>query len=334
MDLKVKAENFHNWSPIRVFWDQGQLVVDWCYIGKERFVEPFFDITIARCLREPFNALFRQQTPLEVLGELSEQRRAIAPTGFIFHLSRCGSTLVAQMLAAPAQNIVISEASPISKILQANFIDPQISDEQRIIWLRSMIAALAQQRHAQERYFFIKFDSWNTIDLDLIERAYPEVPWIFLYRNPLEVIVSQMRLRGTQMIPGVIGYPLPGINPHEALQMPPEEHCARILARYCEKALANCESPNALLVNYSQLPEVVTAELIGHFRASYEAEDLEAMHRAAQFDAKTPQLNFAPDTERKKNEASEAAHRAAEKWVDPLYQRLENIRRNKNRDLK
>lgn len=327
MDLIVKAKIFRNWSPIRLFWENGQPFVDWCYLGRERFVQPFFDDTISRRFREPFNTLFRHQTPLEVLGELSAQRSAIAPTGFIFHLSRCGSTLVSQMLAALAQNIVISEASPISKILEANFINPQITDQQRIIWLRWMIEAFAQQRNVDERYFFVKFDSWNTINLSLIERAFPDVPWIFLYRNPLEVIVSQMRQRGAQMIPGSIVHILPGMTLTDALQMPPEEYCARVLARFCESALDNCQSPNALLVNYNQLPDAVTSEIPEHFRAFYEAADIEMMKRATQFDAKTPQMNFIPDTERKKSEASKAAHQAAEKWVNPLYERLENVRR-------
>ncbi|MEP6901059.1 MAG: sulfotransferase family protein [Actinomycetota bacterium] len=327
MDLTVKAKIFRNWSPIRLFWEKGQPFVDWCYLGRERFVQPFFDDTISRRFREPFNTLFRHQTPLEVLGKLSAQRSAIAPTGFIFHLSRCGSTLVSQMLAALAQNIVISEASPISKILEANFINPQITDQQRIIWLRWMIEAFAQQRNIDERYFFVKFDSWNTINLSLIERAFPDVPWIFLYRNPLEVIVSQMRQRGAQMIPGSIVHILPGMTLTDALQMPPEEYCARVLARFCESALDNCQSPNALLVNYNQLPDAVTSEILEHFRARYEAADIEMMKRATQFDAKTPQMNFIPDTERKKSEASKAAHQAAEKWVNPLYERLENVRR-------
>lgn len=327
MDLTLKAENFRNWSPISVYWDDQKPFIDWCYMGTERFIHPFFDDTIGRRLREPFNLVFRHQTPLEVLGELSEQRSAIKPTGFIFHMSRCGSTLISQMLAALSQNIVISEALPISKILQANFINPQITDEKRIIWLRWMIDAFAQQRNADERHFFVKFDSWNTLDLDLIERAFPNVPWIFLYRNPLEVLVSQMRQRGSQMIPGAIGHVLPGLTLTDVLQMSPEDYCARILARFCESALEYCQSPNAFFVNYNQLPNAATSTILKHFRVDYETKDIEIMKRAAKFDAKTPRLNFVSDTESKKSEASEVAHQAVEKWVNLLYEQLENIRR-------
>jgi hypothetical protein len=44
-------------------------MVDWCYLGEKRFTEPFFDDTINRCLRHPFNALFRHQPPIRRLEE-------------------------------------------------------------------------------------------------------------------------------------------------------------------------------------------------------------------------------------------------------------------------
>ena len=47
------------------------------------------------------------------MSDLLDQAAAepgIDPTGFIFHLARCGSTLVSQMLAALPEHIVLSEA--------------------------------------------------------------------------------------------------------------------------------------------------------------------------------------------------------------------------------
>jgi gluconate kinase len=314
-----------NWSPIRVYRRDERLFVDWCYMGAERFTQPFFDDTIERRLQKPFNLLFRHQTPIEFLGELYEQNQGIAPSGFIFHMSRCGSTLAARMLSSPAQNIVLSEPPPVDSILRSNAKNPAITDEQRIDWLKWIVGAFGQKRN-DEKHFFIKFDSWSTLDLDLIARAFPETPWIFLYRNPVEVIVSQMRQRGAQMVPGAIGEILPGLDLTEILRMPPEEYCARILARICESAANHAQSRNALLINYNQLPEAVTSVMLEHFGVEYAPEDIENIKNAAQFNAKTPQMTFAPDSETKRNEASGAALQAAEKWVNPLYERLEKIR--------
>jgi hypothetical protein len=39
----------------------------------------------------------------------------IPPTGFVFHESRCGSTLVANILGADPQNLVFAESQPVSR---------------------------------------------------------------------------------------------------------------------------------------------------------------------------------------------------------------------------
>ena len=118
--MNAPPENFVDWLPVRVYWQENRAFVDWCCVGKEHFREPFFDQTIERLFRQPFNLLFRHQTPIEFLGELSERLPALAPTGFIFHLSRCGSTLISQMLAALDRNIVMSEPPPVDSVLRAN----------------------------------------------------------------------------------------------------------------------------------------------------------------------------------------------------------------------
>jgi gluconate kinase len=324
MGMNTVFEKFRDWSPIRIYWQQ-QPFVDWCYLGEERFTHPFFDNTIELLTQRPFNLLFRHQTSIEFLGEMYEQNPGLAPNGFIFHMSRCGSTLVAQMLSSLAQNIVISEPPAIDSILRSNTKNPAITDRQRIDWLKWIVSAFGQKRN-DEKYYFIKFDSWSMIDLDLIRRAFPEVPWIFLYRNPIEVLVSQMRERGSQMIPGAIGQILPGLDFMETLQMPPEEYCARVLARFCENAIGGAKSGNALMINYNQLPEVVTSAMIEHFQINYSPEDIENMKNAARFNAKTPGIPFASDSAAKRNQASDAARQAAEKWINPLYEQLEKIR--------
>lgn len=322
--MDLRSEKFRDWMPVRIYWREEELFVDWCYTGKERFTEPFFDYTIELKFRKPFHLLFRHQTPLEFLGELHAKSDALAPTGFIFHMSRCGSTLAAQMLAALPKNIVISEPPPVDFILRANIVSTSVTDEQRIEWLRWIVSALGRKRY-KEKYYFIKFDSWNTLDLDLIRRAFPEVPWIFLYRNPIEVIVSQMRQRGAQMIPGTIRQMLPDIELSETLQMPGEEYCARVLEQICQAAVNGARESGAAVINYDQLPGAVTAGMIAHFGAEFTPEEIGRMKRAAQFNAKNPNFVFTPDGETKRKEAGEAVLRAAEKWVNPLYEQLEKM---------
>ena len=319
------SETFHDWMPIAFHWfETDHPVVEWCYMGSDRFTDSFFEDTVRRRMRVPFSRLVRHRTSIEFLGEVCMKSSVIEPTGFIFHMSRCGSTLVAQMLAGLSSNIVISEAPPVSSIIRA-----PVSGGERRRWLRWMINAFGRRRRNTDRNYFLKFDSWNILDLDLIRSAFPEVPWIFLYRNPVEVIVSHMRQRGLQMVPGgSMASLLPDVTLTQALEMPAEEYCAKILARFCNRAVENVSDKNALLVNYDQLPEAVTSIIAEHFGVNFSPNDMRQMNDLARFNAKTPQMNFEPDSDRKRTEASEAARRAAAIWLDPIYEQLENMRSN------
>lgn len=321
MDLR-KFENFRDWLPVRCYWQAGRAFVDWCFLGKERLTEPFFDDSIQKRFRQPFNLLFRHQTPIEFLGELNEFSPGLKPTGFIFHLSRCGSTLVSQMLAALEKNIVISEASPIDFVVRAK----NVPEGRRIEWLRWIVGALGQPRNQAEKHYFIKFDSWNALELNFVRRAFPDVPWIFLYRHPVEILVSHIRQRGAQMIPGVINEILPETSFKAAIKMPPEEYCARVLEKISRSALESLKKSDGLAVNYAELPASVGTKILKHFKVELTETEISKMAAAAQFDAKSPRSNFSSDSEQKKQEAGAALLAAAEIFVEPIYRALEDLR--------
>src|SRR5438067_13275994 len=126
---------------------------------------------------------------------------------------------------------------------------PNADEERYAHWLAALTCAFGHRRSGDERHYFIKLDSWHTVALPLFRRAFPEVPWIFLYRDPVEVLVSQLRMAGMQMIPGMLGPNLFGIEPSHRLQRP-EDHCARVLASICEPVLQQYSKAAASLVNY------------------------------------------------------------------------------------
>jgi hypothetical protein len=323
--MSVSAAQFADWMPIRVYWQGNQPTVDWCHLGSLRFTDPFFTGTIEQALRLPFNLLFRRQTPIESLCELQAREPGLPPTGFIFHMSRCGSTLAAQMLAALPKNIVISEASPIDAILNAGFRDPAVTDEQRILWLRALLSAFGRRRQQQEEHFFIKFDSWHALDLPLIQQAFPEVPWIFLYRDPVEVLVSHQNMPGAQMIPGAIGARI-GYSVADVVgQMSMVEYGARVLARICKAAFEH-RNDYGLFVDYRQLPEEVWLLLETHFGVIPSEADLVRMRDAAEFDAKTPGMPFLRDGEKKKRQATKIISALSAKWLAPVHERLQAAR--------
>jgi hypothetical protein len=271
-------------------------------------------------MRHPFNLVFRHQTPIEALMEWHQTQPGLPPTGFIFHMSRCGSTLVAQMLAALPQNIVISEAPPLDAILRAKLRD--VPEAQRIAWVRGLVSALGQPRGGDERGLFIKFDAWHVFDLPLIRRAFPDVPWIFMCRNPIEVMVSQLNRRAAYLVPGAVEFGFKGFNPATALQMSPEEYCARALGAICRFAREQLRDGSGRVVNYTELPDAVWNSLSDVFRIEFTETEIDRMRSVTRFDAKNPSLFFSPDSSIKTGAVSELLREMSSRWIEPAYAEL------------
>jgi hypothetical protein len=311
-------EDLSQWVPERVRWGGASPVVEWIHCGGRRFTEPFFEDTVRRFRREPSTAEARRQTGMEEVEAWADARPGLPPSGFVFHLSRSGSTLISQMLAALERNRVMSEATPLDDVLRLEFRRPELDGERLAGWLRAMVSALGQPA-AAERHYFVKWDCWHIHQAALIRRAFPQTPWIFLYRDPLEVLVSQMRNPGAWTVPGALEAALTG--GADARQRR-EEYCAQLLAGICRAAIEQ----RAVLVNYTELPEAVCGRLAAFFGVEYPAAERQQMLAAAQFDAKSPQFHFAGDGEAKRRAASPHAVEAAEHWTAGVYRELERLR--------
>jgi hypothetical protein len=312
------------WLPVRTFWQHGELYLQWSHFGEQRLREPFFESDVQRRLFKPFNRLFRYSTPITRLVEWLSTHPGLRPSGFIFHMSRCGSTLVSQMLAALDRNVVVSEASPLDAVVRARQTKPNLGDDQHARWLACIIGALGQPRGGREQHYFIKLDCWHTLALPLFRRAFPEVPWIFLYRDPVEVLVSQLRMPGIQMVPGMLGADLFDLAPsHDGHDR--ADYCARVLARICEPVKQHYSKDAALMVNYRDLPQAVWTTILPHFGVSASECDRAAMVETARQDAKSPSFAFTPDSEAKQRQATPAARAAADQHLGQLYRALERM---------
>jgi hypothetical protein len=309
------------WVPIRFIWSRGEAFVDWAWLGRNRFTDPFFDNTIEIAQRGPFNSLFMHRTPIAELGSWFAASPGMAPSGFIFHMSRCGSTLVSQMLAALPENIVISEASPLDRLARA----VSIPEAARAEWLRWMVSALGQRRSGRETRLFIKFDSTTARSLPFIRRVFPSVPWIFLYRNPEEVMVSHLRQPAAAMTPGImtdgrtINAPV-----EEILSMSLEEHAGRVIGRICESALRGMDE-RGMLVNYTQLPGAVWGGIARHFGVGFSPDEFARTREVALYHAKRPGEKFEAGGAGKLD-VSDSTREAAAKWILPRYEELERLR--------
>jgi len=319
----TETESLAGWLPYSIRWEWSPPSVLWRHFGSERLVEPFFDQAIDRRHHDPN---YREQdriTSLETLDGLPTVR---PPTGFIFHTSRCGSTLVAQVLASVPEHTVISEATILSSIIRPPAQAPEMSRGQRAQLLRSVVNALAQPRTEREALCFIKFGAADVRHFELLQCAFPHVPWIFLYRDPLEVMSALLRVRSDSLPPGLIESRLIDEDVESVRVMRPPEFWARVLRSQMEAALRAHEAGSVRLVNYSQLPEAIWSSLPGFFGTSCSARAIEAMKAASRFNAKAPSRLFVDDRESKRSTATDEMRVHVDRLLMPLYERLEAIR--------
>jgi hypothetical protein len=184
-----------------------------------------------------------------------------------------------------------------------------------------MVGAFGRSRLDSRTRLFVKLDSWHTLALPLFRRAFPSVPWVFLYRDPVEVLVSQLRERGMQMVPGMMPPALYGLTSDEGTSA--AEYCTRVLEKVCRAVLDVHDNGGGLLVNYRDLPEAVWTTVLPHLGVACGDDEREIMAHAARVDAKRPGLPFASDTEDKQREATGLVRTIAERHLGDVYRRLE-----------
>ncbi|KAG5189340.1 hypothetical protein JKP88DRAFT_353114 [Tribonema minus] len=204
--------------------------------------------------------------------------RYLSPSGFIHHETRCGSTLVANMIAHIPTALMVSESLVPYKALQL-----KASGELRVSEVRALFRALCFTQHHHDRCFF-KLPGGTM--LSQFQEVFPDTPWVFLFREPLDVVVSNMRgawgkkellyseaasgqlieKASKKAIAPCLRMPLPdGVTRDDA----PEMRCAGGLDKICRDAMAAARArPDlALVLDYKNLPEAVTEYLWPvHFR--------------------------------------------------------------------
>jgi hypothetical protein len=321
-------QDFSGWLPIRAWFQNGEWRLDWCWFGEQRLARPFFRDDVDQALRLPFNQAFRRETSIQALLDWQAASPGLLPTALIFHASRCGSTLMAQMLAALDDNIVLSEPPPLDNLLRAHRLAPQVAPRQPA-WLAALLSAYGQRRQGSEQRLFIKLDAWNVFEAPLLLSLYPEVPRVFLYRDPLEIVVSQLRQPGMHRVPGLLGSSALDLPAEEALRMTPAEYTSRTVGSILQKGLELCQRHGAIAVNYQELPEACWGRLASML--AVEDAHLPQLRESAGFDAKQPSQSFHPDSQSKREAADQNLREAVEYWAGEAYRALEKWRQTKDK---
>lgn len=282
------------WLPHKLL-RQDPLLCQWFYAGNRKFTEPFFDETIGKCLSHPYNsARFKSVSTLDFLPCAAAQTESIPPSAIIFHVSRCGSTLVSQLLSLMLSNIVLSEVPILDDLLRLPFRNNLVAEEESNRLFLAALRLHGQKRAAEERHLFVKTDSWHILFFDRLRRLFPHTLFVLLYRRPDEVLQSHRQKRGMHAVPGLLEPEIFNFRSHGIKDLSLDDYLARVLESYFAASLAALQKDNnVLLFNYSEgIPHLVEA-LLHRTGFSPSSEEKEALRKRAAFDAKQPGNSFA-----------------------------------------
>lgn len=297
-----------SWLPVRAVLRPEGLFVALKDIKPGQLQDAFMQETVVRAGgNDSLLQVERKELPRTVVGR--------QPAGLIFHVARCGSTLVSQLLKKLDGVTVYSEPLPFNELL----LPPHAGSRAEIVGsLRVLGNALAN--HAQGP-FVIKFSSWNTLFCDLLAEAFPTTPWALCLRDPAEVAVSLMRdtpgwLRESeepaQRLTRVI-------DPTAAARSR-EEFLARLYGAFCT-AGKQLDRGRGLLIHYPNLPSAVPDLLVSHFALGpVDARLRQHMLEAASSYSKAPLGNSRPfthDSASKQSQVSIALRNAIDEFARP-----------------
>jgi hypothetical protein len=264
----------------------------WLYTGMQPYTDPFFEETIGRCKGLPENGhLKRSMSSCNILPEWTLQDKALAPAAIIFHVSRCGSTLLAQLLGLDSHHIVLSEVPFFDDLLRARY---KTEGQDLTSLLPHAVSFYAQKRKGDENRLFIKADSWHLFFYEQWRAFYPDTPFILLYRRPDEVIFSQEKKKGMHAVPGIIEKEIFTLGTLPAFNhLYPNAYIAAVLEQYYVKMQQiQATDPAALLVNYNEGFVSITEKVYQLTRTPLSDTARQEITGRCSYDAKEPAKKF------------------------------------------
>ncbi len=286
----------HGWIPVKLHTETDGNLCRWLYVADKDFNEPFFDETVSAC-RARFSEnwhLKRSMSTADVLPDWSKGIDTIEPTAFIFHISRCGSTLISQMLGMQPSNIILSEVPFFDDLLRygkKHDCMPAILPQ-----LKAAFELYGENRTGKYKQLFIKTDSWHIHFYKELRALYPAVPFFLLYRKPDEVLRSQQKKRGMQALPNYLEADIFGFDKDRISTMPLDEYMGMVIESYLTAFLNILQNDKAAFaVNYHDgaMEVVHTIAAATNLHITDEAKLL--MQTRAGFHAKFPDQVFSEE---------------------------------------
>mmetsp|Transcript_7013 Transcript_7013/g.13025 ORF Transcript_7013/g.13025 Transcript_7013/m.13025 type:complete len:245 (-) Transcript_7013:218-952(-) len=225
------------------------------------------------------------------------------------------------MLGSHPHHLTFSESSPPATVAAEN--NPAK--------LRTVMRLMCRSSYHTKCFF--KLQSANTPRISVFREAFPSVPWAFVFREPVQVMMSHLKggagggavclrskSRPTEQHLAILGT----TNARSASN---EDFCAAHLAYLSQVAYDEYSKDTelGLMLPYTDLPDLMPQKLLAqHFRSPVDSEGLERMAVTAKSYSKGRRGSgkagqFEGDSNDKEKAASPKVKAAAQKLLYPVY---------------
>lgn len=249
----------------------------WISLRREVFDYPFFGDGATFC-KEPFAEHKEFTFP-------KSGNEGLKISGFIFHTSHCGSTLLSRMFSRLPGVRVVSETEAINGLLLSHWMY-ELS-EARVLERLKVIIDSYRQPFEGDKYLIFKTTSWNVYHIHFFQKLYPEVPWIYLDRDTEKAVESSLRDDGgfvqwwdypVTLMSKLLLYP-------DQIPKSKKEYVWKVMEN--QRSEANrAKSGNFKFFNYPDFIESLEDQVLPHFGMDFTKEEVENAKSMTNYESK------------------------------------------------
>jgi hypothetical protein len=314
------------WLPIAFELGRQEPQAHWLDFGAADLTEPFFNQTVRR-IRSSQPPPIERVTGLSALTDATSGYPSVQPVGVIFHVSRCGSTLIANALRLADDLVVLSEARPVVSLFYPEILRHGNGLREEEYALRKHLLDQVLQLYARcadgnARRVVVKCCPVNILHIAFVRTIWPDVPFLIVIRDPLEVAMSNVTLPShwcqLRDRPRLLGH-LFGLNG----ELTTEEWYAKAIGHFTDVARGSMDQ-RCRVIDYSRLTTQTIAEIGKYFGVELPSPISDAFQglMASYSKDATGRRAFTADADLKQERAPAALREAVREYARAPYDLL------------
>jgi len=318
--------------------------LDWSRYKKDPSSLPMFRLLVKRSCKNDdiYTYDLKKIVELAIAMDKNDSNSTVhvmKPNGFVFHESRCGSTLVANALTVmdPIEHRVYSESGPPMSASKACGKIGKSGKSCQL--LRDVVYMMGRTGDPNEQRMFFKIQSSGTNYIDVMKATFPDIPWIFVYREPVQIMMSHLKRKTerSNCVRHMAHYAMPkktleflATIGRDVGGLSSVEKCALHLSNLCNAAILAINRSEGMgkAINYENIVDKLITNIIPHhFKVPVVEERRKRIIEISGLYSKGKQHRggeWKDDSEAKNEMASSEIREASKTFLYPSYDSLQN----------